>query len=259
MRNLIQCLSIVLIASLFSIQLPAQETFLGSGGNGTGSGGTFSFSFGQFAYQTFFEASSSVEQGVQHPFEIDIVPSLFSLFDSTVHTGENSCFNALQNITVAGDGHPVTIQDRAVANFIAGQSIRFLPGFTAQSGSTVHGYITPDNNFCDGYLTSSIVQVPPEEKDVEIAAPESTIEDISPGMQVNLYPNPNNGRFKIDLINFENRATVSVYNLVGSVFYQSGLRQTTQNEINLPWLRKGIYFVRVTCDSKQFVKKIIVN
>lgn len=241
---------------LLSNGLIAQQALLSTGGNSTD--GNISFSFGQFAYETFFSSSSSVSQGVQHPFEIDIVPSLFSLSNTIIHTGDIICFNALQNITVAGDGQNVIIQNNAEVNFIAGKTIRFLPGFSAVSGSVVHGYITTDNNFCDGYLTSSILQNP-EVKGIEISEKKADPVDLTTEMQVKVYPNPNSGSFKIDLIHFENSAVVRIYNLIGEVLYTTELNKTLQHEINISNLRNGIYFVKVSCNHKQFVKKIIVN
>lgn len=256
MNNKISFTILLLFLFILSNGLNAQQALLSSGGNSTD--GNISFSFGQFAFQTFFQENSSVAQGVQHPFEISYVPSLVSVLDTVVKTGEISCFNALQNITVAGDGHLVNIQNNGVTDFIAGSSITFLPGFYAQSGSLVHGYITTGGNFCDGYFIPSIVQNP-EEKAIEIEKPIIENESLSPEMQVNLYPNPNHGSFKIDLINFDSKATVQVYNVNGSVFLTATLEQSIQNEINIPNLRNGLYFVRVSSNNKQFVKKIIVN
>jgi hypothetical protein len=235
----------------------AQQSMAGSGGDGTGTGGTFSFSFGQFAYHTYFEAKSSVAEGIQHPFDINIVPTLLSVVDTIIKNGEAGCFNALQTITIAGECNNVVVSNGASADFIAGESIRFLPGFHAKSGSNVHATITTSGDYCDGWITPSIVQVPPETKSSEIETIVSTDNNLLSEMQVKVYPNPNNGRFTINLINFESRALVSIYNLTGTVFYQSGIEELNQTEINLPYLRNGIYFIRVTSDNKQFVKKII--
>jgi len=233
-----------------------------SGGDGTGSGGSFSFSFGQFAYDNYLGASGSVEEGVQHAFEfsdLNIVSENFTVIDKTIAPGEPLCYNAQLTLTVAGEGHNVLIQNLGVADFIAGQSVRFLPGFTAQLGSVVHGSITTTNTFCNGYVPKSIVEAPAEDKDIEIAESPIENEGLSPEMKVNLYPNPNQGCFKINLVNFESSASVRIYNVIGSVFYTSSLEQTTLNDINLPWLRNGIYFIKVSSGDKEFVKKIIVN
>jgi hypothetical protein len=263
MYRFIKLLPVILLFSTISVRLSAQDGMVSSGGDGTGGGGSFSFSFGQFAYDNYLGASGSVEQGVQHAFEFNdlntIVPETLLVFDKTVTPGDLLCYNAQLTLTVAGEGHSVLVQNLGVADFIAGQSIRFLPGFSAQLGSVVHGSITTTNTFCDGYVTESIVEAPAGEKDVEIAESLTMDEGLSPEMKVNLYPNPNHGSFKINLVNFESSASIRVYNVIGSVFYTSSLEQTSLNDIDLPWLRNGIYFIKLSSGNKEFVKKIIVN
>jgi len=51
-------------------ELRAQESVLAAGGNVSGIGGTVSYSIGQIVYTTNTEASGSVAQGIQHPFDI---------------------------------------------------------------------------------------------------------------------------------------------------------------------------------------------
>jgi len=58
-------------ASLLSLGCAyAQQSVNTSGGNATGSGGQVSYSIGQAAYTAISAPSGSVNQGVQHPFEI---------------------------------------------------------------------------------------------------------------------------------------------------------------------------------------------
>lgn len=235
----------------------SQQAILSSGGNSAD--GTISYSFGQFAYQTFFNESSSIAQGVQHAYEISTVPSLFSLTNSLIYTSETFCYNALMNLTVAGGGTSVLIQDGATTNFIAGNSIRFLPGFSAQPGSYVHAYITQTGDFCDGSISGSIVQVPPEEKSVGTINPEALNQLNSLEKEVFVFPNPNNGIFKVSIQNFENSASICIYNITGAIFYNSTIEPSGTQEITLPAARKGIYFVRVTSNNEQFIKKIIIK
>jgi hypothetical protein len=244
--------------------LSAQSTVLGSGGDGTGIGGTFSYSFGQLADQTFFTNYSAIEQGVQHSFETSLVPTNYFLSNTVVISHTTDCFDALQNIQVAGDGNQVIIQRDAVVDFIAGVSIHFLPGFNAVEGSTVHGYITLTNDFCDASELSKIVQINIEKKSENYLSQSnqskpSLTEDED---QVNLllYPNPNNGHFMIKLSKMEGKPTIQVYNLTGAIFYKSYLDSDGNlNEITIPTLRKGIYFVRVNNKEKSFIKKMIVE
>jgi vacuolar-type H+-ATPase subunit F/Vma7 len=76
---------------------------------------------------------------------------------------------------------------------------------------------------------------------------------------VKLYPNPNNGQFTLELRNIGNRATVTVYNMLGVKVYNSVANNQTNLNINLPELQKGIYVVKVADQKEQFTKKMIVN
>jgi len=243
--------------------LQAQESMNATGGDASGSGGTFSYSFGQFASQSFFEGNSSVAQGVQHPFEFfeteQTVPDTYTLANATLTDGEMLCYNALENITVAGSEGPVEIQPNATVEFIAGQSIRFLPGFHAQAGSSVTGRITTTGDFCDGYAVPG-EQVPQvTEKSVELVSLVDDPAGFQPDMSVKVFPNPNNGRFRVELINFDNKALVYVYNQLGAILYQAEIDNYGHNEIDLPNAHSGLYYVRVVEGEKQFVNKIIVN
>jgi len=65
-----------------------------------------------------------------------------------VSNESNVCFNAQNDITVAGSS-PVTIENKANATLIAGNSIRFLPGFHAQESSNVDAHITTTGSVCN--------------------------------------------------------------------------------------------------------------
>ncbi len=248
---------------LFSVCLPffmwAQEGMHSSGGDGTGSGGSFSFSFGQFAFENYFTGSSSVAEGVQHPFENDVVPPLYSLFDSTLMENGLLCYNAQVNLIVAGDDGEVVVEHGANSDFIAAGTISFLHGFHALPGSYVHGHITTNGTFCDGLIESAILLLPPVTKSKTVQNDVSLNETFASGMEVKLYPNPNNGRFTLSLSNLEEKVLVNVYNMVGASVYRSGFLQDRHVEISLPFARKGVYFVKISGGEEQFVKKMIVN
>jgi hypothetical protein len=241
----------------------AQQSVNSAGGDASGSGGKFSYSFGQFACQSFFEGNSSVSQGVQHPFELfdtgQSVPQDYQLADTTLIDNKMHCYNALETITVAGNDGPVEIQTGATVEFIAGQSIHFLPGFHAKNGSNVHGRITTTGDFCDGNIVKSIVHATPiVEKSNELNQPDNQPDWLAPEMGVKVYPNPNNGRFRVELVNSDNKAQVFVYNQLGAILHHAEIDNNANNEIDLTKARRGLYFVRVVDGEKQFVNKIIV-
>ena len=71
---------------------------------------------------------------------------------------------------------------------------------------------------------------------------------MNSGYQVNLYPNPNNGVFNIQMNEYEN-AQVEIYNVIGQRVY-SHILQNNLEQINLGvLLTEGIYQVRVLKNS----------
>jgi len=177
--------------------------------------------------------------------------------NTTLYDGDIECYNAFQTITVAGDNQ-VLIENGATAEFIAGQSIRFLSGFSAQSGSYVNASITISNSFCSGSSSQSIVSAQTFSKSIENDETEKVVCEYRIS-DMKVYPNPNPGRFIIELIQFENMIPVIVYNSMGMVVYNEELNPAIINEINIPNLRNGIYFIKAYCKEGQLVQKIIVN
>lgn len=249
---------IILLFCSISNMVSAQEALLSSGG--TSADGSVSYSFGLFAYSSYFDGSSSLAEGVQHPWETfgqGSVPINFSLLNTTIN--HSTCYNALQNITVAGDGMPVILQSNAVVEFIAGQSIRFLPGFHAQAGSMVHAHITTTGTFCNPGPAPSIVQAsPPHEKSIEFEKDGEALQTPFGEKQIKLYPNPNNGRFTLQLQNFDNRTEVLVVDLLGKTMHKASIFNTEHIEIDMLNAPRGIYHIIVSDNKRVETRKMVV-
>jgi hypothetical protein len=181
------------------------------------------------------------------------VPVDLSVVDSIIASGD-ACFDATNEITIS----TVTVEANASANFIAGYSVTFLPGFHAVEGSYVHALITEDASFCDVAGASSIVEKPAV-KSIENQALAENQATIPGEKSIKVYPNPNNGQFTLELGNVESGSSVCLYNLLGTVVYRSVTSSETALKINLPGIKKGIYFVKVADKGKQLTKKIVVN
>jgi hypothetical protein len=177
--------------------------------------------------------------------------------DTTILGYESACFGAENNLTVAGIGTPVTIENKALANFIAGQSVTFLPGFHAESGSLVHSWITTDGTYCDG-AGPAIVMSPPEEKSLalEETGKKSVIEDK---IQVKVYPNPSNGKFTLSITGaHETQSDIRVYNLLGRIVFKGRINQASA-AIAIDNAFKGLYILNVTTGKESFSRKIIIQ
>jgi hypothetical protein len=180
-----------------------------------------------------------------------------SVSDTTLVDGTTTCFNAENEITVAGSS-TVTIENNATANFIAGTSVRFLPGFHAANGSVVHGWITTDGTFCDAAGGSSIV-ILPEMKSHDLNIPNEK-QNILDEFQVKIVPNPNNGQFRITLSGAQmNQSEVKVYNQLGKLVYSKKLFFQSDVEIAINNATPGLYLVKTTSGKNITTRKIIIN
>jgi hypothetical protein len=188
--------------------------------------------------------------------DLAAIPIDLQIPSTTVASSTEECFNAENDITVAGTGL-VVIQEDATATFIAGHSIHFLPGFHAESGSIMHATITTDGSFCDVAGGGSVV-AQPEIKSTRLA--ETNVVSLTANeLQVKVYPNPSNGKFTVELNDTQPDITVIIYDLSGSAISRSTSYNTNQLGVELSGIRKGIYFIRIMSGAKQFGKKMIIK
>lgn len=73
----------------------------------------------------------------------------------------------------------------------------------------------------------------------------------------NVFPNPSNGEFVIELNKADNY-TLTVNNILGQVVYTSLINEVSTN-INLSNLEKGIYTIELKNNNKSFVEKVIIE
>lgn len=176
--------------------------------------------------------------------------------DTTLVDGTEACFDAEEEITVAGSSTMI-VEYNGSASFIAGVSIRFLPGFTALTGSYVHGWITTDGAFCDRLAPSVLENKTIEEK--SLLQPENNTGGTpleKPCLRV--FPNPNKGSFTIELSNFTHQNSVAVLDMMGKMIYKTeNLEQNSS--VELTTLTRGIYFVKATGLHGQWIQKIVVQ
>ncbi|MCK4663839.1 MAG: T9SS type A sorting domain-containing protein [Bacteroidales bacterium] len=83
-----------------------------------------------------------------------------------------------------------------------------------------------------------------------------SITDVSPIEFSNIYPNPSSGIFNIVINNQEN-TIIEIINISGQIIKK--VQGTHIFNLNLSYLKKGIYFVKILNNNKFEVKKIIIN
>jgi hypothetical protein len=75
---------------------------------------------------------------------------------------------------------------------------------------------------------------------------------------MNVYPNPNSGKFTIELLHFDSEVEVLVFNAMGTVI-QRIIANDDKTNMNLTNSQRGIYFIKAMDGKKHITKKIIVQ
>ncbi|HWY98588.1 MAG TPA: PKD domain-containing protein, partial [Bacteroidia bacterium] len=85
-----------------------------------------------------------------------------------------------------------------------------------------------------------------------------------PNAELKLFPNPNNGTFKVAINGIEGNqnAELQITNLLGEVVYTTSAHSTNgmiMQDVNLAGVSAGTYFVRVITSDKVYNTKAIIN
>lgn len=177
--------------------------------------------------------------------------------DQIIENDSSLCYNAYDTIFVAGDEMVVSFSSGSNANFIAGQTIRFLPGFHAMEGSTVNAWITTTGEFCDQQSQPVVANTASAEKSK--TSPASVLnQTLTDSPRLKVYPNPNNGRFVVEILNSTRAADISVYDMQGKKVLPAK-RCLNQTTIELDQHSKGIFLLIMNDGKTTVTRKIVVK
>jgi hypothetical protein len=192
----------------------------------------------------------------------------------------------VDNMLHADYNDPIgTTPENANVTMRAGKKIVLKSGFKVEHGAYFHAYIEPfscsggvitkagsglysgspmftltDSLYCaENYLKNRNESF---EKSEDILPEESEAADneiIAVGeLQINIFPNPNDGRFSISAVNYKNQAlAVEVYNLTGTMVYMEKANSALF-DMDLSGQPAGIYYVVINADEKVFKKKLVM-
>ncbi len=181
-----------------------------------------------------------------------------TLANIAFNNGDIECYGALQSITVAGGGSTVILNSGATISFVAGRSIRFLPGFHAISGSNMDAHITQDATFCDEEDKSVVMADYQAIKERRESNTDKYISEDKTELKV--YPNPSDGRFTIELSDEVIDSEVLIYNISGSEIVRFKIGYQNSLQVNIDGIENGIYFIKVTnLEGQNLVHKIIIK
>jgi hypothetical protein len=174
---------------------------------------------------------------------------LYLQLNGVIQSGVVDCENALQTITVAGNGTTYKILNGGHITMIAGQKIRLLPGTNVYPGGYLHAYITLDGTYCcslPGNKLAEVAEVVPEQE---------------AGSIFKVYPNPTDGNLYLELDQKyrDVKTEINIFGITGKVVLIKELFGSDSYQFSFTDGSKGIYFIRVIMGDRIETKKIIVN
>lgn len=175
------------------------------------------------------------------------------LQDLTITNGMNHCYDALQNIVVAGNGTYFIIEPGGSATMIAGERIRYLPGAKVYEGGFMHGYITTEAQYCN--VKNSGGGINSSDTGLESAASQGN----STSQLFRVYPNPTTGNFTFELTgeDIDQKMQVEIYTMRGEKIMAAELKGDRKHEFSLAAIPSGLYYIRVVTGKYTGTGKII--
>jgi hypothetical protein len=85
----------------------------------------------------------------------------------------------------------------------------------------------------------------------------------SDNMSINVYPNPNNGEFSLELTGVSQEVDISVIDFAGRLILEEKVLDVTADKIkkqfDLSEYERGVYFLRITHGEKVSYKKVVIQ
>ncbi|MBE0661405.1 MAG: T9SS type A sorting domain-containing protein [Bacteroidales bacterium] len=178
-------------------------------------------------------------------------PLNISLENMNLGNRVDTCFAALQVITIAGNGTTFTLQSGGIAEFAAGQRIEVKDGTHILPGAYALFRIETSDGYCSNPKT--ILTVSDEENQV------AEYDNIKSTIAFKVFPNPTSGRFMLELMNAEESSNLllEVYGIMGERITTQFLFGENQHELDISNMPNGIYFIRTVQGDKVGFEKLI--
>jgi hypothetical protein len=171
------------------------------------------------------------------------IPSTLELQNLSV--SDVQCFNAIQTITVAGNGTTLTVTNAGSATMIAGQNIIYLPGTTVDSGGYMNGYISSNGQYCNVPAISVLT-----------GEGEFTGSVMQQGLKI--YPNPTKGAFSLEVpMELPENSFFEIYSMGGQKILWKEFSGSKSFNISLENYPSGIYLVRVFGGKQNYTARIV--
>lgn len=204
-------------------------------------------------------ASNNCGNGIASaPFNVTVTPAVplnLTVSDVLIKNGQSVCYNALNTVTIAGDGNNFIVANTGSAHVIAGSKILLEPGTYVFEGGYFHGIITTNGTFCT--LSKSLVaSISADDNDLE-ASPQQ--DKTNGALSAFIYPNPTCGKLILEFRdNSDLVATqVKLFGPGGVMLFNKTVFIDGKYEISLENYKPGLYLLSCIWDSKTDIFKII--
>lgn len=87
----------------------------------------------------------------------------------------------------------------------------------------------------------------------------TSIKNRSYTNKVDIYPNPNNGLFSVELPSIINKAMMLVESVEGQLLRRVEIDGFWNNEVDLTDLQNGVYIVRIISDNERYISKVVIK
>ena len=183
------------------------------------------YNFGIFNSDYLTKVEPSFDSGIIAIGETDSLPSSRDFYMiKTDRDGKTDCYYFYSNLW----------QDTIT-------TVTTTAPFTSNTAATEHS-AHPTVQTANGALTEHIVCL-------------TDIDEIS-NIDFQIYPNPCNGKFKIECK--EKSELIKIFNSVGQLIFSSRLNLGI-NEIDIPDATNGIYFIQIEYSENTFSYKLLVS
>jgi hypothetical protein len=175
------------------------------------------------------------------------------LEDVIINAIMDTCYDASQVITVAGNGCIFWVEPGAVAELVAGQSIHFLEGTHVKHDSHLLARIALNGDYCGNPEPLPMV------RKEEIFFEEPVVPIIPETLLFHVYPNPTNGIFTLDFTGIDpgGKYSVIILNMMGKEILREAFSENHLRHFDLSGMPAGIYILQILTGTESGVAKII--
>lgn len=178
-----------------------------------------------------------------------VVPGSLSLFNLTIGLEDTVCYNAVQNLSVAGNGTYFRVLKGGSASFVSSGQVFCLPGTVVEDKGYLHAWITTDSNYCDGTAVPA----------AKLAGIGHVVEEVHALPDITVYPNPFSDVLEIRIPGpvSDNLVLIDILDLFGRKIYSSEHKGFLKGVISPGACPPGLYLLKVSTGTKHYCGKIV--